>query len=165
MPVGILIPANINEPLTVVHFDRVDEFQRDVGGYIETLMLPTPAETAAILVVNKEGKLSGFDLDVNNRATLLLWVHNRAFVKHDEICGDAIVIGPTDEFGNFTGVPEKLLKLLTTNDPVQLDLGVSLLEPQTAVRGTFRTWVGAYIVVADALGSIANLEHVRIDVK
>ena len=84
MPEGIFIPAAIGEPLKLLNFDRLEKLQEAVSGYIETLGLPTPPETSAVLVINEEGKLDDYEL--NQRATLLLWMNIR-FDEHHVWCG------------------------------------------------------------------------------
>ena len=92
-----------------------------------------------------------------------LWIHNRSFLNHDEILGDAIVVGPADRNGNLTDVPAELKARLLEAKSLRVEIGVSAHEPRTLGRGTFKSWVSAYIFAADILSSFANLEWVKID--
>ncbi|SMQ71898.1 DUF3846 domain-containing protein [Agreia sp. VKM Ac-1783] len=141
MPTGILIPSCDAKPLVLQEFKSLDDYQTEVDGDIQNIELAGPPSS---LFVNEEGKLR--ELPVNQRATLLLWLHNRPFLLRDEIRGDAILLGPT-YWGETQDVPPSFVSLL--------------LEPQTFViesratgnpiawttvprRRGFKTWVDAY---------------------
>lgn len=109
MLTAIVIPADEQQPLRLEKFDtdNLDARQRLVGGTYEILRLERPGAT---LYVNEDGKLLG--LPGNKRATLLLWMHNRAFHEWDVIVGDAFILGDPDEEGAATTAPQQLIDLL-----------------------------------------------------
>lgn len=90
----VRIPVDGVPVVETVDRDDLGWMQRTVGGYIEILNVGT-----GYLVVNEEGKLQR--LPVNPTATRL--VRGR-----DVIVGQAFLVGPEDEDGNMTSVPDGL---------------------------------------------------------
>jgi hypothetical protein len=141
MPTGILIPACETKPLVLKDFKSLDDYQAEVDGGIQHIGLAGPPSS---LFVNEEGKLR--ELPANQRATLLLWLHNRPFLLRDEIWGDAILLGPT-YWGETQDVPPSFASLL-------LEPQTFVIEPRTSTNPTawkivprrhgFETWVDAY---------------------
>jgi hypothetical protein len=82
------------------------DYQQAVRGHIETISLDTPSST---LYANENGKTN--DLAINHRATMLLWAHQRAFRFFDYIAGDALLVGPIDEQGDDTDVPDQFVNM------------------------------------------------------
>jgi len=141
MPTGILIPSCDAKPLVLQEFTTLDDYQAEVDGDIQVIELAGPPSS---LFVNEEVRLR--ELPVNQRATLLLWLHNRPFLLRDEICGDAILLGPT-YWGENQDVPASFVSLL-------LEPQTFVIESKTAAnpiewtvvprRRGFKTWVDAY---------------------
>lgn len=70
---GILIPASDARPLELQSFDRLEDYQFAVNGWIEVVDIP---DVGATLFVNEEGLLR--QLPYNRRATFLWWFHSTA---------------------------------------------------------------------------------------
>lgn len=106
---AVIIPADPSIPCERRQLDPHDlkEYQKIVGGNIDALELVQPP---AAFYLNDEGKING--LMPNQRATLLLWVHNPVFRGQDILAGDVFLVGPTDGEGHDTDAPEALVKLL-----------------------------------------------------
>lgn len=109
MITAIALPADMAQPIRLVelHEHDLDAYRALVGGSLEIVTFERPAAT---LYLNDEGKLDG--LPVNQRATLLAWVHNSAFRDVDVIVGDAFIVGAADQHGDDLTVPEELVTLL-----------------------------------------------------
>jgi hypothetical protein len=94
--------------------------------------------------VNEEAKLR--ELPTNQRATLLLWLHNRPFLLRDEICGDAILLGPT-YWGETQDVPSSFVSLLLEPQKFVVEYRARREPSNWAIvsrRRGFKTWVDAY---------------------
>lgn len=105
---AIAIPADPAQPLRRVEIDHADRLGA-LRGNVQVLDLHGPS---ASLYLSEEGKLR--ELELNARATGLLWVHNSQFRGADYIAGDAFLLGPVDRDGDDTTVPHEYLRLLLT---------------------------------------------------
>lgn len=109
MKKGLLIPADIAEPLRLIDIpdenggDELAAMQAAVGGYIQ--IVPNDLGSRVSVFVDEEGKLKGGRS--NPRANYLVRTTMRGL---DYIAGDALVMGPVDAKGDTLGVPEFLLK-------------------------------------------------------
>lgn len=110
MSVGIIIPSDNKELLTVKDFHSLGDYQRAAGGYIEVIGL---GHSELAFFANEEAKLIG--LQFNWRATMLWWLHQFPDRANDVICGDVVLVGPADEYGATQSVPEHLQTLLLTS--------------------------------------------------
>lgn len=106
---SIVIPADEEQPLDQCQLKPTSlaDYQERVGGYIEGVDLLRPP---ARMYVNEEGKVRG--LPMNRRATMLLWMHNRAFRYGDVIAGDALLVGPVGKESQDTAVPDEYTQML-----------------------------------------------------
>lgn len=97
---GVLVPADILEPVKQVEFDRDDygKIAGYVGGYLQFVDVPN-----ATIVCNEEGKLDG--LPTNERATQFLYDERPEFINRDVLAGDVLVLGGADGAGNSLSVP------------------------------------------------------------
>jgi hypothetical protein len=156
---AIVIPAEDRQPLRLEQFgvNDLDARQRLVGGYIEVIRLERPT---AVLYVNEDGRL--LELPANRRATVLLWVHNRAFRGHDVILGDAFILGPPDDNGNATTAPQELVNLLFHTERYRV-----LIQNQGEEQfyGTLRilgSWIEAYRYGVDLAGRLSQVEEIQV---
>lgn len=88
------------------------ELQEAVGGYIEAIRLKDH-----VAYINEEGKLQG--LPSNAMGTLVAWQHGGISLR-DQIVGDMIILGPTDENGKDTDVQESFQQELFSSISVKL---------------------------------------------
>lgn len=140
MPVGILIPVSEAEPIVRQDFRGLEDYQAAVGGNIEAIDFVNPA---ASFFVNEEGKL--IRLEMNRRATLMLWLHNPAFRGQDVIMGPAVLIGQPDSEGDTTDAPQELDDLIF--DTISYRVMVETIgEPDNWVgnQARYDNWVDAY---------------------
>jgi hypothetical protein len=107
MPQGIVIPVDMDAPLQLREFTRLEDYQAAVGGYIEPIDL---AELNSTLYLNEEGKPRG--LTFNPRATFFWWFWQPTARNTDMLYGDAVLIGIPDEDGETTAVPTALSQVL-----------------------------------------------------
>lgn len=119
MPIGIYVPSDAHEPLAVREYNSLDDYQRAVGGNIEAVGL---GPSGMYLFVNENGKL--LSPRCNRRATIYWWLQKFPHHGGDVICGDAVLIGTTDDDGATQDVPGAVRQLLlsTTTYAVQLKL-------------------------------------------
>lgn len=79
--------------ITIVPIESLDDMQAVVGGYIETVELHQ-----AVMCVNEEGLI--MKLPVNRLAS--------SMAGH-LIVGNVLILGPVDEYDEFTGVPTAVI--------------------------------------------------------
>lgn len=77
-----------------------------VGGYIEA----APTNGDVTVYVNEEGKING--LPPNTPATFFWWSLAPFMKGHDVISGPAVILGPADDEGDETPVPDQVIALL-----------------------------------------------------
>ncbi|MCA4995155.1 DUF3846 domain-containing protein [Tsukamurella tyrosinosolvens] len=108
---ALKIPADQSYPAEVITFKAGDgdEINKVVGGRFEAIDSTTTYELS--FWCNDEGKLIG--LPVNDRATLLLWSTNHAFINRDVLAGDVLVTGWPDSEGDTTSASKELLDIIT----------------------------------------------------
>jgi hypothetical protein len=138
---GILIPADGLREIELVDIDQDDykSIQQHVGGPFEMTELLRPE---ASLWSNEEGKIH--DLELNRRATLMLWVHRTEFREADYIVGDVLVLGPADKAGRTMGAPEELVNLLFHTEQYRYLVQVTNDDTWNGNGVTYDNWVDAY---------------------
>ncbi len=138
----ILIPARWEEPLHLVQVgtEQLATFQNLVGGPIDAINLHEPE---ASFFINDESKLLGQEL--NQRATTLLWAHNRIFHGQDLIMGPAVLHGPVGPQGESTSVPEEFVQLLLHTRRFQIERALGPDDPFTREPDTYGDWQEAYL--------------------
>lgn len=106
---GIVIPANEDQPITVLDYEQsdIDAIQNVVGGYFEAVEAPDADLT---FWINEEGKF--ISVPPNRRATSLLWAVNPAWINHDILMGDVLLSGGADAHGNTKSVPADILQMM-----------------------------------------------------
>lgn len=114
---GVLIPATDSRDLTAYEAIELEEYQRAVGGWIETVDLPAFGST---MLVNEEGLLRG--LPFNRRATFLWWFHVPSARSRARLVGDALLVGLPDEDGEATDLPDGALRALLSGELWHLEL-------------------------------------------
>jgi len=109
MPIGIIVPSDERKSLVIKEFHSLDDYQTVVGGWIEGISL---GESSPSFFANDEAKLIG--MEFNWRATICWWLHLFPDRTNDVLCGDVVLVGPTDEHGETQNAPESLQLLLLT---------------------------------------------------
>lgn len=136
---------------------NLPDYQRRVGGLIEHIGFEQPA---ASMYINEEGKIN--ELPINRRATLLLWMHNRAFRYQDVVVGDALLTGPADGKGNDTNVPDQLLQVIFDAKRFRPEVRVYGEEGWHGNNRRFDNWAHAYSYVLDLGHRWTSVEDVRV---
>lgn len=109
MPRGIVVPVLETHPLILREFRSLDHYQRTVGGYIEAVDITTPA--VGTMYMDEDGHAK--QLAPNLRATLILMVHNPAFLfRGSLVVGPAIIMGGHDAEGETLDVADEYFHLL-----------------------------------------------------
>lgn len=104
---GLYIPVDTDRPIEIRTFDRLEDYQSAVGGWIEAVDVMPLGST---LYVNEEGLLR--QLPFNSRATFLCWYELPPLRHRTVLVGDAVLVGIPDDDGNDTNLPEETLALL-----------------------------------------------------
>lgn len=124
MSLGILIPAGEDRPLVLQDFTSLDDYQRAVGGWIEGI--PTGQDRSCFFG-NSEAKLLG--LEYNRRATIHWSLQLYPLPIIDVICGDVVLVGPADDYGETLNVTESLRLLLFETSTYAVEM-----KPRGATR-------------------------------
>jgi hypothetical protein len=156
---AILIPADQLMPVELRTLDREDlaSYQALVGGYIEAVNLEGPA---ASMYINEEGKLYG--LPVNMRATHIEWAHNALLREEDIVMGDAFILGPVDQNGDDTSVPQLYIDVFFPSEPFRIEV---LAFGETVWAGnamSYDTWEQAYMAASCLRQRWTLAERLRI---
>jgi hypothetical protein len=117
------IVINVNGEVELKQLDGLQSLQDAVGGYIEGIYFPRFANCTGL--VNEEGKLDKLPLNIIGTAVYILGssedisILNKFINKSlsqedlfDVIVGNMIINGPTDEEGESTDIPEKVILLV-----------------------------------------------------
>lgn len=107
---GLIIPSADGMPIERRQFDRLEDYQRAVGGWIEAVDI---VDIGATAYVSESGPLLG--LPFSRRATLL-WRHHVPAAVSAVLVGDAALVGLPGEQGESTSLPERTLRLLLSGD-------------------------------------------------
>jgi hypothetical protein len=155
---NIVIPADNEQPLRQGELAAasIEDYQALVGGSVEAIPLGQPP---ARLYCNEEGKL--IDLPVNRRATMLLWMHNRAFRGQDAIVGDVFLVGDTKRSLD-TSVPDEYVKLLFEPHTFSVDVRQQGNEQWSRNRPRFDDWVEAYAYALTLIRDWPAIEDIRV---
>lgn len=145
MPWGIYIPADEAAPLEFRLFGQYMDYQEAVGGSFQPVELKT---FGADIYVNEEGKVN--ELPLNRRATLMLWVIERAWRNEDTLVGDAVIIGSPDDEGDTQDVPGELVTLLMNTEIYKYE--VETIEREGKWYGNQRTFDNYFEACNSALG-------------
>lgn len=101
----VIVPADEEVPITKQDLDgSLASYQAIVGGWIEAVTV----NEQVTFYVNEEGKLMG--LPINGRATEYLYELDDAWIGHDVIVGDAVIVGPPDEEGDTQSVTAEVIE-------------------------------------------------------
>lgn len=156
---GFIIPADAAFPIqhTEVPHNGLGTYQEIVGGHIEAIDLVMPEAT---FYIDEEGKLK--DKPVNLRATAILWVHNPAYRKQDVIVGDAFLVGPVDENGDDTPIPDQLAELLNVPGRFQVEMRFAGHEEWHAVSRVLDDWYEAYSMSFALEDQATDMDAMRV---
>jgi Domain of unknown function (DUF3846) len=159
MLTAIVIPADPEQPAQLEQLDRrdLDAYRRLVGGNIEVINLERPP---ASLYFNEEGKLLA--LSLNLRATALLWAHNSAFRGHNNILGDAFILGPPDREGDDTSAPEELVTLLFQTERYRVLVKNQGDERFYGHLPVYDSWFTAYVRGVELAQRWSQVEEIQV---
>jgi hypothetical protein len=156
---GILMPVDQFAPISVVEFDQSDYTQitKLIGG---TFGVTDTLRPDASVWYHDEGKILG--LPVNRRASLFLWVHRTEFRGYDALMGDVLILGPADDEGNTTSVPDELVELLFNTKEYRYLVQTSGDDSWNGNGVTYDNWVDAYNGGLSLAERWTLVEHVKV---
>lgn len=159
MITAIVIPVDPGQPIRLHQIDPndLDAYQQIIGGNLQIVSLDRPP---AAMYLNEEGKLNG--MRVNHRATALAWVHNSDFRGSDVIVGPALIVGPTNQHGDDTSVPEDLSDLLTNTKQYRVQVRIESDSRWNTDGEVFADWFAAYHYAVRLAETREGVEHVRV---
>lgn len=155
---AILLPVG-QEPIRQQQIGKSDlaDYRELVCGDLQLIALDRPS---ASLYCNDAGKL--LNLPVNERATALLWAHNRAFRGRDVINGPAFIVGPADPDGDDLTAPADLVDLLFHTKRYRVQVQVSGDARWAGNNTVFTDWLEAYRHGLDLAQRWTLVEEVRV---
>lgn len=104
---AIVIPANDTERIEPRDLRTLEDYQAEVGGWIEHVDLP---DIGVTLVVNENGIAQA--LPFNRRATFCWWFHQGRARGHARLVGNVVLVGLEDADGDPTDIPAPIAALL-----------------------------------------------------
>lgn len=119
MTKGIVVPHDAEAALEVREFSEFGDYQQAVGGWIESIDIPS---LAVMVFVNEEGLLQ--HLPFNSRMTFLWWFHVPEARQRAMLVGDAVIVGAPDADGNTIDVPAAVLSLLMETQAYRVEVQV-----------------------------------------
>lgn len=95
----------------VVEMDTsLKSMQKAVGGWLEAVYgYDDDGDMVAAFFCNEEGKLLGLPVNV---AATHLWHGMSQYAISDMLCGPVVVLGPPDENGDETSVPDFVVDMI-----------------------------------------------------
>jgi uncharacterized protein DUF3846 len=156
---AIVLPADMDQPIRQQQIEPSDltAYRRLVGGNLEVVELFRPP---ASLYINEEGKLN--DLPLNQRATVITWVHNSAFRGYDLILGDAFIVGPVDGNGDDLTVPQELVTLLFDTPGYRVEVKTAGDSEWFGNQLIWGNWFEAYVCAIDLAQKLKQVRDVRV---
>lgn len=156
---AIVVPADIQQPLRLEDIapDDLNKYRELVGGNIEIVTLDNPR---SCMYFNEEGKALG--LPTNQRATLLLWVHNSAFRGRDVLVGDTFLVGPPTKSGYDTAAPDELVKLLFHTQRFRVLVQTAGDPKFYGNLLTYSHWMNAYTKALHTAERWMQVEEVKV---
>lgn len=119
MSIGILFPLDERQPLTMHDYGDLVDYQRAVGGYVESVGVGLDGVS---FLAHDEAKLVG--LGINRRATLFWWVNTAPARHRDYLAGDVVLVGPPDRERAALDVPREVQQVLFAST-LGVDVAVS----------------------------------------
>jgi hypothetical protein len=107
MPEGFVIPSDDTQPVRRQQFNRLEDYQAAVGGWIEDVEVP---EAGVTFYVDENGL--GNRRKANRRVNCLWRYFTPQLGRDALLLGDAVVVGLPDEDGETTDVPAELADLI-----------------------------------------------------
>tara|TARA_R100000365_G_scaffold1682_1_gene5701 strand:+ start:1015 stop:1527 length:513 start_codon:yes stop_codon:yes gene_type:complete len=104
---AIVIPANDSEPIEPRDLRTLEDYQAEVGGWIEHVDIP---DIGVTLAVNENGIAQA--LPFNRRATFFWWFHQGYGRGRVRLVGNVVLEGLDDTDDNPTDVPAAIAELL-----------------------------------------------------
>lgn len=159
MITAIVIPVDPGQPIRLQQLDPndLDAYQQIIGGNLQIIGLDRPP---AAMYLNEEGKFN--QLRINPRATALAWVHNSDFRGNDVVVGPALIVGPSNRYGDDTSAPEDLADLLTNTERFRVQIWTSSDPRWTNDNQEFTDWQEAYHHALHLAETRYGIEHVRV---
>ena len=159
MITAIVLPADMDQPIRQQHIKPTDiaAYRELVGVNLEVVELFRPS---ASLYIDEEGKLN--DLPLNQRATVITWVHNSAFRGHDLILGDAFIVGAVDGNGDDLTVPQELVELLFDTSSYRIEVQTVGSSQWSRNQLRWDDWFEAYVYAIDLAQRWKQVQDVRV---
>lgn len=153
---GIVVPADAFQPLRKVELDNrdIDTMRSILGGPLGVVDITHPS---ASLWHDDDGKLEL--KPVNQRATLMWWVHCPHMRERDFLVGDILITGAPDGRGDMKSTPTELLTLLFETEQFKVEAQVRNSKRWSSNSRRYSNWMAAY---HGALHMIARWQHVKV---
>jgi hypothetical protein len=128
-----------------------------LGGRFHVFSTSTPP---ASLFYNDEWNVNG--LELNRRASYLLWLHAKHYRASAVIGGDALLTGPADGRGITKPVPDDMVSLLLETESYAVEFLNNPQSPYIRDMLTFTEWPDAYEYALTLVRRFMHLTDVRV---
>ncbi|WP_205781387.1 DUF3846 domain-containing protein [Planctomonas deserti] len=105
---ALRIPTDADEPITELEVSKLEDYQAEVGGWIEPVDIP---ELGVTVYVHEEGLI--LNLPLNSRATFLWWYFVPGARQKAMLVGPALIVGLPDRNGDSTDIPAHAAEMFT----------------------------------------------------
>lgn len=154
---ALRIPADQDEPITVLEVSKLEDYQAAVGGWIEPVDIPSLGVT---IYVHDEGLV--LNLPFNPRAAFLWWFYVPESRQKAMLVGPALVVGLPDRNGDSTDIPAHVAALLTGRGPWQVEAHVPGVEEWYRSLETHGDYFEALVYAMVLLERWAETDDVRV---
>lgn len=156
MAKGIVIPHDAGALLHTAQFSALNDYQDAVGGWIEPIQIQSPH---ICIIANEEGKVHG--LQLNQRATIMLWLLAQELQGLDALVGDVVLIGTRGP--EQVEIPEPFRKLLLETDRYKCEVQTDKRPDHWYGSGMrFSSYFRAAADVLNFKSRSSDIEKVRV---
>lgn len=140
MNVGVFIPSDARSSIERVEVDAedADAMRTRIGGSYRSIRMTSPPA----LMFMTDGTLG--HLELNHRATYVMWMHARTFIYSRVVCGDVLITGTQDDLGRVRDIPDALYEILVRKGKYRVEVLLDPTSPWVTNESVFESWDAAY---------------------
>ncbi|PPG44391.1 DUF3846 domain-containing protein [Rathayibacter sp. AY2B5] len=157
MVTGIVIPAEVGEPLRELDTSVPNAIAETVGGLMEAVDL---YDLGVTVYVNESGLLR--HLPFNSRASFLWWYHVPSARQRAMLVGEAVIVGLPDDNGADTDVPTAARDLLLSPRRYRVEVRTAGDPTWYRNRATYPDYWEAIVWAMVLLERMSEVEETRV---
>lgn len=157
---GIYFPCDEDKPAELVTVDQSDyrNIQKYTSGPFGAFDAFRPS---CSIFYSDEGKI--YNLPLNRKASLFLWVHRTEFRNYDALLGDVLILGPADEeTGESQSVPDELVELIFNTTEYKYMVKVTGESGWHGNGRRYDNWIDAYNDALALATRWLKVEHCKV---